>query len=163
LIADLRARIVLTKEEQDAIEAELAHYPDKRAACIEAMKIVQRHRGWLSDESLRDLGPLLDMSAAELDGVATFYTLLFRRPVGRHVILLCDSVTCWMVGEESLLKHLRDRLGIGLGETTADNRFTLLPIACLGTCDRAPALMIDEDLHRDLAPDQLDDILNRYA
>jgi NADH-quinone oxidoreductase subunit E len=153
---------VLTKEEQDAIEAELGHYPDKRAACVEAMKIVQQHRGWLSDESLRDLGPLLEMSPEELDSVATFYTLLFRRPVGRHVILLCDSVTCWMVGEEDLLKRLRDRLGIGLGETTTDNRFTLLPVACLGTCDHAPALMIDDDLHRDLAPEGLDDILNRY-
>jgi len=152
----------LAKGEQDAIEAELAHYPAKRAACVEAMKIVQRHRGWLSNESLRDLGPLLDMSPEELDSVATFYTLLYRRAVGRHVILLCDSVSCWIVGKEDLLKRLHDLLGIGLGETTTDDRFTLLPIPCLGTCDHAPALMIDDDLHRDLTPEQLDDILKRY-
>jgi NADH-quinone oxidoreductase subunit E len=155
-------RIMLTPEEKREIEAELQRYPQKQAACVEALKVVQRHRGWVSDESIQDVAALLEMTPDELDGVATFYNLIFRQPVGRHVILLCDSVSCWIMGYESLHERLSKRLGIKLGETTADDRFTLLPIPCLGTCDHAPALMIDDDLYRDLAPKQLDAILERY-
>ena len=97
-----------------------------------------------------------------MDSVATFYNLIFREPVGRNVILLCDSVSCWLLGYENLLTHLKNKLGIGLGETTKDNRFTLLPMPCLGTCDHAPALMINNDLHRDLTPEKLDRILEIY-
>jgi NADH-quinone oxidoreductase subunit E len=156
------AGLMLTEEERREIEAELPHYPQKRAVCIEALKIVQRHRGWVSDESLQDLAELLEMTVDELDGVATFYNLLFRRPVGKHIILLCDSVTCWIMGYERLRQHLTARLGMQLGETSADGRFTLLPIVCLGTCDHAPALMIDNDLHRDLDLTKLDEILAKY-
>jgi NADH-quinone oxidoreductase subunit E len=150
---------MLSEVERREIEAELAHYEQKRAACVEALKIVQQHRGWVSDESLEDIAVLLDMTPAELDSVATFYNLIFRRPVGQHVILLCDSVSCWIMGYERLYQHLSARLGITMGETTQDGQFTLLPMCCLGTCDHAPALMIDTALYRDLAPDQLDDIL----
>ena len=79
------------------------------------------------------------MTPEELDGVATFYNLVFRRPVGRHVALICDSVSCWIMGYEKLRQGLTSRLNVSLGETTADNRFTVLPIVCLGVCDHAPA------------------------
>ena len=153
---------MLTEQEQEEITTEIRHYPEKRAACIEAMKIVQRHRRWVSDESLRDIAAFLEMTPEELDGVATFYNLVFRRPVGRHVILICDSISCWIMGYDRLLSRLKERLKIQPGETTADGRFTLLPVVCLGTCDHAPALMINEDLYRDLAPEALDGILERY-
>jgi NADH-quinone oxidoreductase subunit E len=153
---------MLTEEERREIEAELTHYQQKRAVCIEALKIVQRHRGWVSDDAIRDLAEHLEMTPDELDSVATFYNLIFRRPVGKHIILICDSVTCWILGYERLRQHLTARLGIQLGETSADGRFTLLPIVCLGTCDHAPALMIDDDLHRDLEPAELDEILAKY-
>jgi NADH-quinone oxidoreductase subunit E len=155
-------RAMLSAIERREIEAELPHYPHKRAVCIEAMKIVQRHRGWVSDDAMKDIAELLEMTPDELESVATFYNLIFRRPVGRHVILICDSVTCWIMGYDRLRQHLTSRLGIQLGETSADGRFTLLPNVCLGTCDRAPALMIDDDLHRDLDAAQLDDILAKY-
>ena len=128
----MRRKKMLTAEERQEIEAELARYPTKEAVCIDAMKIVQRHRGWVSDESIRDIGELLEMSSADLDGVATFYNLIFRKPVGPHVIMLCDSVSCWIMGYDRIREHLTARLGIRFGETTADNRFTLLPIVCLG-------------------------------
>jgi NADH-quinone oxidoreductase subunit E len=154
---------VLSTEEQTEIEAELPRYEQKRAVCLEALKIVQRHRGgWVSDEALRDVATFLEMTPDELDGVATFYNLVFRKPVGRHVILVCDSVSCWIMGYERLRRTLSDRLGITPGQTTPDGRFTLLPIVCLGTCDHAPALMIDNDLHRDVQPEQMDEILERY-
>jgi NADH-quinone oxidoreductase subunit E len=153
---------MLTPEERQEIEAELPHYPQKQAVCIDAMKIVQRHRGWVSDESIRDIAELLGMSADDLDGVATFYNLIYRKPVGRHVILLCNSVSCWIMGYERLHQRLCTRLGVQFGETTSDERFTLLPIVCLGTCDHAPALMIDNDLHRDVTPDSMDQVLENY-
>jgi NADH-quinone oxidoreductase subunit E len=87
---------------------------------------------------------------------------VFRRPVGRHVILLCDSASCWIMEGGNLLAALTAELGIEPGETTADGRFTLLPTVCLGACDHAPALMIDEALHGDVDPAQLKRILSRY-
>jgi NADH-quinone oxidoreductase subunit E len=153
---------MLTESEKKEIEAEARHYDYKRAACVDALKIVQRHRGWVSDESLRDVAEYLGMTPDELDNVATFYNLIFRKPVGKHVILVCDSVSCWIMGYERVRQRLSERLGIGFGETTADERFTLLPIVCLGTCDHAPAIMIDGDLCRDVDPEKLDAILAQY-
>jgi NADH-quinone oxidoreductase subunit E len=153
---------VLSPEERQEIEAEFGHYPDKRALTIDAMKIVQKHRGWVSDEALKDVSEILGVSVSELDSVATFYNLIYRKPVGRHVILVCDSISCWMLGYDRLRDHLTSRLGVKMGETTADGRFTLLPIVCLGTCDHAPAMMVDEDLHRDLDTEKVDSILEQY-
>lgn len=153
---------MLSPEERHEIEVEMPHYPDKRAVSVDAMKIVQRHRGWVSDESIRDIAEFLGISADDLDSVATFYNLIYRKPVGRHVILLCNSVSCWVMGYERLRERLCQRLQIQLGETTSDRRFTLLPIVCLGTCDHAPALMIDDDLYRDLCPDSAEQVLEGY-
>ena len=153
---------MLTPEERQEINAEFGRYPTRQAVCIEALKVIQRHRGWVSDEGLKDIGEALDMTPEELDAVATFYNLVFRRPVGRHVALICDSVSCWIMGYEKLRQGLTSRLNVSLGETTADNRFTVLPIVCLGVCDHAPALMIDDDLYRDVEPPQLDGLLEKY-
>lgn len=153
---------MLTADEVREIEAEAANYPRRDAACIDALKIVQKHRGWIADESVRDIAGLLGMRADDVDGVATFYNLIYRRPVGRHVILLCDSISCWVMGYEKARERLRETLGIGFGETTPDNRFTLLPIVCLGCCDRAPAMLIDEDLHTNLDRDSIPAALEDY-
>ena len=148
---------MLSDLERQEIKAELQHYEQKRAACITALKIVQRHRGWVSDESIHDIAGLLEMTPDELDGVATF-----RKPVGRHVILLCDSVSCWIMGYMRLREHLQAKVGIGFGETSRDGQFTLLPSPCLGTCDHAPALMVGDDLYKDLTPEKLNEVLDRY-
>ena len=150
---------MLSAEEQREIEAFMPHYPDKRAVCIEALKVVQQHRGWVSDEGLADAASFLDMTRDELESVATFYNAIFRRPVGRHVILFCDSVSCWIMGCNSLRERLVSALGIQPGETSADGRFTLLPNVCLGACDHAPAMMVDRVQHDDLTPQKLDSIL----
>jgi len=153
---------LLTAEEKKAITAELAHHDHRQGASIEALKIVQAHRGYVSDESLRDLAQLLETSPEELDSVATFYNLIFRRPVGRHVILLCDSVSCWILGYEAVRAHLEKRLGIRMGETTPDGRFTLLTVPCLGACDRGPAMMIGERLYTNLSADAIDAALEKH-
>lgn len=153
---------MLTEQERQEILAEMEHHPHKRSACIEALKVMQRHRRWVSDECIKDLAPLLDMSPEELDNVATFYNLIFRQPVGEHVILICNSVSCWLMGYEHIVKHLQTRLEINLGETTPDGLFTLLPMVCLGACDHAPVMMVDEDTHRDLDETRIDEILAQY-
>jgi NADH-quinone oxidoreductase subunit E len=153
---------MLTETERREIEHELPHYPDKRAACVEALKIVQRHHGWVSDENLKSLALLLEMTPDELDGVATFYNLIYRQPVGRHVVLLCNSISCWITGYEPMRVHIKTRLGVDLGQTTPEGRFTLLPIVCLGACDHAPAMMVDDDLHGDLTPERIDRVLEGY-
>jgi NADH-quinone oxidoreductase subunit E len=153
---------MLTTEEKSKIDHAISLVPVRKAAGIDALKIVQEHRRWISDESLLDIAAYMGMSPEELDSVATFYNLIFRKPVGRHIILLCDSISCWVMGYENILQHLSTKLGIKYGETTTDGRYTLLPNCCLGTCDCAPALMIDDDLYRNLTTDQLDYILSKY-
>ena len=153
---------MLSVVEKEKIDEAISLVPVRKAAGIEALKIVQEHRRWISDESLKEVAEYMQMSAEELDSVATFYNMIFRRPVGRHIILVCDSISCWVMGYESVRDHLFQRLGIKYGETTKDGRYTLLPNCCLGTCDCAPALMIDNDLYRNLKLDELDSILSKY-
>ncbi|WP_126249151.1 NADH-quinone oxidoreductase subunit NuoE [Chitinophaga rhizosphaerae] len=154
---------MLSMTEKEKIEDEIRQVPIKKAACIEALKIVQEHRRWVSDESIRDVADILDMSPEEVDSVATFYNLIFRQPVGRHIILLCDSISCYVMGLKGIHAELTRLLEIQYGQTTADGRFTLLPNPCLGTCDHAPALMVDNDTYRDLQPSALVDILEKYT
>ncbi len=154
---------MLTEHEIAEIQHEMAHYEDPRAASIEALKVIQKTHGWVSDEQLKAAPDLLGMSAEQLDSVATFYNLIHRRPVGRHVIKVCDSVACHIMGHDQLYGRLRDKLGVSYGQTTGDNRFTLLPIPCLGTCDRAPAMLVGDDLHRDLEDvGKVDAVLEQY-
>ncbi|RLA48804.1 MAG: NADH-quinone oxidoreductase subunit NuoE [Gammaproteobacteria bacterium] len=141
---------VLSEAELTAIDREISHVPYRSAAAIDALKIVQSHRGWVSDENLRAIAHHLEMSAAELEGIATFYNLIFRRPVGNKVILLCNSISCWIKGCDNLQKKVSEQLGVDLGQTTPDNRYTLLPVTCLGACDKAPVMMVGDDLHEDV-------------
>ena len=155
-------RASLSEQELQAINHEVELVPYKKAAVIEALKIVQQHRRWVSDESVQAIAHHLDISAAEVDSVATFYNLIFRRPVGRHIILLCDSISCYVMGYQKLQEALQQKLNIKFGETTMDEKFTFLPNCCLGCCDHAPALMIDEDLYRDVTTEMLEEILKKY-
>ncbi len=153
----------LTDEERRELDAVIGHYPDRRAAAGTALRAVQARRRWLSDDALADLGAYLGMSVEELDCIATFGNMLFRRPVGRHVILVCDSFACWSLGYAELRAAIEEQLGVGMGETTPDDRFTLLPIVCLGACDRGPAIMVDADLHGPLTPADVRGVLERYT
>jgi NADH-quinone oxidoreductase subunit E len=153
---------MITQEEKREIDEEIRKSPTKKAAIIDVLKVIQRHHGWVSDEAMEEAAALLGMSPAEVDSVATFFSLIYRKPVGRHVILVCDGVSCWLVGYESIKQHLMDRLGIGFGGTTADGKFTLLPSACLGVCEEAPAMMIDDEVYTKLTPSLVDEILDKY-
>ena len=136
-----------------------SHYHNARAASVSVMRWVQRRDGYISDTALQDVAEYLELPAADLEGLATFYNLLFRKTVGNHVIKVCDSVSCWMCGYESVYDRLRNCLGIEYGDTTEDGEFTLLPVVCLGNCDNAPTLMINDDLYDRVSPDTVDSIL----
>lgn len=153
---------MLSEEEIKEIEKEITQYPYPAVACIDALKIVQRHKGWVSDESVKDIAAMLNMSNEEVDGIATFYSRIYRKPVGRNIILICDSVSCMMLGYKSLYNHISKKLGIRFGETTSDSRFTILPNSCLGDCDNAPAMMVNNDHFNKLTIEKIDEILENY-
>ena len=158
-MSTVEQQVDLSAEERAAIVSLAQSHETKRSACIEALKYVQKHYRWVSDHHLAEIAELLEMSRAELDGVATFYNLIFRRPVGEHIIFLCDSISCWIMGRDAVCAHFRRRLGIKPGETTADGMYTLLPIVCLGHCDHAPAMLLDDTLHGDVDIAQIDKLL----
>jgi NADH-quinone oxidoreductase subunit E len=153
----------LHPDDHAAIEHEIHHYEDPRAASIEALKIVQKRHGWVPDGAIPEIGKVLGIPASDVEGVATFYNLIFRRPVGRHVIKVCDSVSCFLTGYEAVKDAIGKRLGIVPGQTTADGRFTLLPICCLGACDKGPVLMIDEDTHGNVSVEGIEKLLEQYS
>jgi NADH-quinone oxidoreductase subunit E len=155
-------RFALSDTERSAIEHEMHHYEDPRAASIEALKIVQNTRGWVPDGACDAIGEVLGIPASDVEGVATFYSQIFRVPVGRHIIRVCDSMTCYIGGHENVLDSIKQQIGIEPGQTTADGRFTLIPVCCLGNCDKAPALMIDDDTYGDVQPGGVAKLLEDY-
>jgi NADH-quinone oxidoreductase subunit E len=156
-------RFALSETERSAIEHEMHHYEDPRAASIEALKIVQKQRGWVPDGAIYAIAEVLGIPASDVEGVATFYSQIFRQPVGRHIIRVCDSMTCFIGGHESVLGAIQQQLGIAPGQTSSDGRFTLLPVCCLGNCDKAPALMIDDDTFGNVTADGVAKLLEDYA
>ena len=152
----------LSEEEIKEIEHELELYPDKQAVGLEALKIIQKHQGWVSDESLLAISKYLDLPVADLESVATFFNLVYRQPVGKNVILFCNSVSCWIMGCDEMRTHINDKLGVDFGGTTEDGSFTFLPVPCLGDCDRAPVMMVGDDLHRNLTPEKINQIISDY-
>lgn len=154
---------ILTAEEIAAIHEFMHHYPQARAASLDALKIVQKRNGWVDDAQVNAIANILDIPMSDMDGVATFFNRIYRQPVGRHVILICDSVACYLTGYEALSAEIRSQLGIEYGQTTADGRFTLLPICCLGNCDKGPAVLIDEDTYGPVQPSEVAQLLELYA
>lgn len=153
----------LTAEEIAAIEHEASIMETREAAGIEALKVVQAHRGWVSDDSLYAISDLLAMPVAQLEGVATFYNLIYRQAVGEHVIHLCDSIACHLTDMNNVLLAIKQHLQIDYGQTTVDGKFTLLSNACLGGCDKAPVMMIGEQHYENLTPASAIAILQQLA
>ena len=151
---------LLSDAELKEIDHEISHAPYRDAVAIDALKIVQKHHRWVSDERLRALADYLGMSHAELDGIATFYNLIYRQEVGENVISLCDSVTCWIKGYQKLQQHISHKLDVPLGGTSKDGKYTFLPAPCLGACDRAPVMMLEDELHDHLTAAKLDELID---
>ena len=151
---------MLTDDEKTELEKEVHGYVYRHAAKISVLNKLQEWRGWISDETLKDAADFLEITPDELDSVASFYNLIYRKPVGKRVIHLCDSATCWMMGEPELRKQLKATLEVQMGETTTDGAFTLLPIVCLGNCDNAPTMLVGKKLCSQVKPEQIEKILD---
>lgn len=140
------------------------HYVSRRVGLIFVMqKLQEHHGGWLPDDAVREAAEIVGVSEAEVEGVATFYNWFFRHPVGKHVIVVCDSVSCYLCGCDTIVEHIEKKLGIRMGETTADGLFTLLPVVCLGNCDNAPSIMVGDELYGRVTPEMVDEILDNAA
>src|SRR5512136_405236 len=152
---------MLPKELLETLQAKIASVDHPRELAVDIMLTSQNHYGYLSDEALEEAAWLLGMTPLELEELATFYDFIYREPVGKFVIHVCDGVVCWMNGFESVMDYLCKKLGIGPGATTKDGLFTILPTACIGYCDLSPAMLINGRPHGPLTAEKIDDILHR--
>ncbi len=143
----------LTPERRAQLDDVLSKYPSdrKRSAVLAALYLVQEQQGYLTANGMRHIAPLLDLTPAEVEDVATYYVMFYREPVGKYVLQVCRTLSCALAGAERVTESLSEILGIGLGETDASGMFTLLEFECLGACDRAPVVMVNNELWHEAA------------
>jgi NADH-quinone oxidoreductase subunit E len=152
---------MLPKELLEKLQTQIANVEHPRELAVDVMFALQNHYGYLSDEALEEGARLLGMTPLELEELATFYDFIYREPVGRYVIHVCDGVVCWMNGYAWVMDYLSKTFGIKPGDTTEDGLFTILPTACIGYCDLSPAMLINGRPYGPLTPEKIDDILNQ--
>jgi len=149
----------LPEQLEDELHALITAVAHPQEAAIDVMYALQQHYGYLCDEAIQYAATLLAMTPLELESLATFYDYLYRRPVGRYVIHVCDSVICWMFHQDSIFDYLCRTLGVPPGGTTEDGLFTVLPAACIGNCHNAPTMLINGRFYDRLTPDRIDAVL----
>jgi NADH-quinone oxidoreductase subunit E len=144
-----------TPENQAKFDENVTHYPpdQRKSAILYALYLVQQQQGYVSGQAMRFVAQQIGCTAAEVEDVVTYYTMFYRRPAGRYVLNVCRTLSCALIGAERVTEELSAALGIRPGETTADGMFTLVEVECLGACDRAPVVMVNDDWHERLAPD----------
>jgi NADH-quinone oxidoreductase subunit E len=150
---------MIPQEMRDKLQTQVAAAEHPREQAINVMYAVQKHYGYLTDEGLAEAAAILGLTRLELEELATFYDFIYRQPVGRYVIHVCDGVVCWMFHENSVFEYLCKKLGVCAGQVSADGCFTVLPTACIGFCDRAPAMLINGKMYGPLTPQLIDEIL----
>jgi len=151
------------KEKTDKIEQLAARYPNRRSVLLPVLWMVMKEEGWISESSMNEVAEVVGVTPAEVYEVVSFYTMYQQRPVGRHLICVCDTLSCAICGAFEVSRYIQEKLGIKVGETTRDGRFTLQYAECIGACTEAPAMLVDEDLHGNLTPAKIDQILERYS
>ena len=152
---------MIPQELKNSLEKQVAGIGHPKELAVDVMFAIQDHYGYLTDEGVEEAAQLLKMSPLEVEQLATFYTFVYREPVGKYVIHVCDSVVCWLDGYESVRDYLCRRLDIGVGETTSDELFSLLPVCCIGYCDRSPAMLINRQVYGNLTAEKIDEILEK--
>lgn len=150
---------MLSDKVKSEIQQLKARYPHPNSALLPALALAQKEHGWLSPEVLEEVAEVMGLSPAQVGSVASFYTMFNRRPVGKYLIQVCTNVACSLLGAEHLVDHLKQKLGIGVGETTPDGRFTLLEVECLGSCGTAPVMQINDTYYENLTAEKVDQIL----
>jgi NADH-quinone oxidoreductase subunit E len=152
---------MISEELKSELQSRIAQAVTNREAAVDILKSLQAHYGWLTDEAVVEAADLLGLTSLQVEELATFYEMLYRRPVGKRVIHVCDSISCWAVGGETLLEAMATVLDIKPGETTTDGVFTLLPCCCLGNCGDGPTMMIGDTLYGRVTEDLAKEILGR--
>ncbi len=147
---------ILQKKEVNKL---LSRYPNKEAALMPVLRAIQIKEGYISKEAEQYAAQILDLHPSRVREVVAFYSMFREQPEGKHLILVCESISCALLGSETILEHVKKRLGIGIGETTADKLFTLETAECLACCDQAPSVMINDELYGPVTPEELDRIL----
>lgn len=150
---------LLPQQEIDTLKAKAATISHPHEMIVDVLREIQSHHGWVPDAGVELTADILGITPVEVEEIATFYDKIFRQPVGKRVIHVCDSICCWSTGGEEIADHLRKVLDIDFGETTADGLFTLLPTCCLGACGDAPAMMIGLTTYGPLTTNKVDEIL----
>jgi NADH-quinone oxidoreductase subunit E len=154
---------VLSETARRQIQDLMGRYPKKRSALIPSLQLAQKEAGYLSDGIIAEIARMFDLSPSEVNEVASFYTMLYQKPVGKFVIQVCTNISCMLCDAEKILEHVVKRLGIKPGETSADGKFTLVEVECLGSCGTGPVIQINEDYFEDLTTAKVDQILDRLA
>ncbi len=150
---------MVPKELSESLRKQIAETDHPRELAVDVMLTLQSHYGYLSDALIEEAALLLGMTPLELEELATFYDFIYREPVGKYVLHVCDGVVCWMNGYPSVADYLCTKLGIQVGETTKDGYFTVLPTACIGYCDLSPAMLVNGRPYGPLTPERIDEIL----
>jgi NADH-quinone oxidoreductase subunit E len=154
---------MLSEVTRKKIEGLISKYPVRRSALIPSLHVVQADAGYVSSEAMQEVAQIFGLSPNEVYEVASFYTMFHRKPVGRHVIQVCTNISCLLCDCEAIVAHLQKRLGIEPGETTPDQRFTLIEVECLASCGTAPVVQINDQYYEKLTTDSLDQILDGLA
>ena len=142
------------------IQALMGKYPRKRSALIPALQLAQQEAGYLTTEIVCKIADMFSLTPNEVNEVASFYTMLYKKPVGKYVVQVCTNISCLLCDAEGIMGHLTRRLGINPGETSPDKKYTLLEVECLGSCGTSPVVQINEDYYEELTPEKLDRILD---
>jgi NADH-quinone oxidoreductase, E subunit len=149
-----------TAENKKRFEEALRRYPVKRAAMLPALWLAQEQHGWISNEVMEYIAGLLGLTPAKVYEVVTFYTMFPLRPIGRYHFQVCRTLSCELCGSKDVTRFLSEKLGIKLGETSADGRFTLSEVECLGSCGTAPMLQLNDDYHENLTAEKLNGLID---
>jgi len=150
---------VLSENVKAEIKQFKGEYPDPKSALLTALHVAQREHGWLSPEVMHDVAEVMDLPPTEVASVASFYTMFNRQPVGQNLIQVCTNISCSLLGAEHIVEYIKNKLGIDVGETTPDNKFTLVIVECLGSCGTAPMMQINDTYYENLTEGKIDRIL----
>jgi len=154
---------VLSENAKAEIKQFKGKYPDPRSALLTALHLAQREHGWLSPEVMCDVAEVMELPPTEVASVASFYTMFNRQPVGENLVQVCTNISCSLLGAEHIVEYLKSKLGIDVGETTPDNKFTLVIVECLGSCGTAPMMQINDTYYESLTEEKIDRILEELT
>ncbi len=152
--------MILTDQSVNRIKEKAARYPYRKAAILPALTIAYKQLGYVDDKIYREIAKVIDVPYVEIAEAATFYTMFPKKPRGKHLLQVCNNISCALLGSDAMIKYIEDKLGIKRGDTTEDGLFTLISVECLGSCCTAPMIQINEDYHENLNRQKLDKILD---